>query len=80
MVSEFKVVSGDFAVENRHSGGGEKVVEDAELEAILSEDLCQIQEELSESLDINEQAISKRLKQLKMIQREGYWVPNKLKP
>nr|CDS33340.1 Mariner Mos1 transposase [Hymenolepis microstoma] len=24
---------GDFAVEDRHSGGGEKVVEDAELEA-----------------------------------------------
>nr|CDS25501.1 Mariner Mos1 transposase [Hymenolepis microstoma] len=28
--------SGDFAVEDRHSGGEEKVVEDAELEAILS--------------------------------------------
>nr|CDS26584.1 hypothetical protein HmN_000148000 [Hymenolepis microstoma] len=33
MVPMFKVVSGDFAVEDRHSGGGEKVVEDAELEA-----------------------------------------------
>lgn len=38
--------SGDFAVEDRHSGGGEKVVEDAELEAILSEDSCQTEEEL----------------------------------
>nr|CDS28290.1 Mariner Mos1 transposase [Hymenolepis microstoma] len=34
MVLTFKVVSGDFAIEDRHSGGlWEKVVEDAELEA-----------------------------------------------
>nr|CDS28902.1 Mariner Mos1 transposase [Hymenolepis microstoma] len=44
-----EVVSGDFAAEDRHSGGGEKVIEDAEWEAILSEDSCQTQE-LSESL------------------------------
>nr|CUU97482.1 Mariner Mos1 transposase [Hymenolepis microstoma] len=42
--------SGDFAVVDRHSGGREKVSENAELEAILSEDSCQTQEELSESL------------------------------
>nr|CDS27712.1 kaptin [Hymenolepis microstoma] len=50
MVPTFKVVSGDFADEDRHSGGGEKVVEDAELEAILNEDSCQTLEELSELL------------------------------
>nr|CDS33962.1 hypothetical protein HmN_000558200 [Hymenolepis microstoma] len=32
MVATFKVVSGDFTVEDRHSGGVEKVAEDAELE------------------------------------------------
>nr|CDS26548.1 Mariner Mos1 transposase [Hymenolepis microstoma] len=43
--------SGDFAVEDRHSGGGEEVVDDAELEAILSDNSCrQTQGELSESL------------------------------
>lgn len=72
--------SGDFAVEDRHSGGREKVVENAELEAILSENSCQTQEELSDLLIINQQAISKRLKQLGMIQKEGYWVPHELKP
>nr|CDS29587.1 Mariner Mos1 transposase [Hymenolepis microstoma] len=46
---------------------------------IPNEDSCQIQE-LSESLGISEQAISKRLKQLGMIQKEGYWVPHELKP
>nr|CDS30733.1 histone lysine N methyltransferase SETMAR [Hymenolepis microstoma] len=41
--------SGDFAVEDRHGGGGvEKVVEDAELEVIHSDESCQTQEELSE--------------------------------
>nr|CDS25313.1 Mariner Mos1 transposase [Hymenolepis microstoma] len=46
----YAVPSGDFAVEDRHGGGDEKGVEDAELEVILSEDSCQIKEELSESL------------------------------
>nr|CDS26206.1 transposase [Hymenolepis microstoma] len=32
MVPTFKVVSGEFVVEDGHSGGREKVVEDAELE------------------------------------------------
>nr|CDS32704.1 Mariner Mos1 transposase [Hymenolepis microstoma] len=50
----FKAVSGDFAVEDRHKGGGwEKVFEDAELETIfLWEDSCQTEEELSESSDV----------------------------
>nr|CDS27328.1 Mariner Mos1 transposase [Hymenolepis microstoma]CUU00256.1 Mariner Mos1 transposase [Hymenolepis microstoma] len=61
MIPTFKVVSADFAVEDRHSGGGGKVVEDAEL--------------------VSQQAISKRLKQLGMIEKEGYWVPHQeLKP
>nr|CDS33385.1 Mariner Mos1 transposase [Hymenolepis microstoma] len=58
--------SGDFAVEERHSGRVEKVVEDAGLKA-------------SDSL-VNGQAISKRLKQLGMIERERYWAPHELKP
>nr|CDS31836.1 histone lysine N methyltransferase SETMAR [Hymenolepis microstoma] len=67
-----------FAGPTRNEG---KVVEDAELEAILSEDSCrQTEEELSESLGISEQAISKRLKQLEMIDKEEYWVPHELKP
>jgi len=37
---------GDFDVEDRHSGGREKVSEDAELEALLEQDSCQNQEEL----------------------------------
>ena len=54
--------NGDFDVEDRHSGGREKVFEDAELEALLEQDSCQNQEELARSLGVTQQAISKRLK------------------
>jgi len=33
--------NGDFDVEDRHSGGREKVFEDSELEALLEQDSCQ---------------------------------------
>ena len=52
--------NGDFNVEDRHSGGREKVFEDAELEALLSEDSRQTQEELARSLGVTQQAISAR--------------------
>ena len=50
------------------------------MEALLSEDSCQGQEELAVSLGVTQQAISKRLKELGIIQKEGHWVPHKLKP
>ena len=62
--------NGDFDVEDRHSGGREKVFEDAELEA-LEQDSCQNQEELARSLGVTQQAISKRLKAMGMIQKQG---------
>ena len=47
----------DFDVEDRHSGGREKVFEDAELEALLEQDSCQNQEELARSLGMTQQAM-----------------------
>jgi len=70
----------DFDVEDRHSGGREKVLEDAELEAFLEQDSCQNQEELARSLGVTQQAISKRFKVMGMIQKQGNWVPYELKP
>ena len=40
----------------------------------------QTQEELAESLGVTQQAISKRLKAMEMIQKQGNWVPYELKP
>ena len=71
--------NGDFDVEDRHSDGREKVFEDAELEALLEQDSCQNQEELAR-LGMTQQAISKRLKAMRMIQKQGNWVPYELKP
>ena len=67
--------NGDFDVKGRHSGGREKVFEDAELEALLEQDSCRNQEELARSLGVTQQAISKRLKAKGMIQKQGNWVP-----
>lgn len=44
--------NGDFHVEDWHNGGRVKVFKDAELEALLNEDLCQSQEELAPSLGV----------------------------
>jgi len=65
----FQRFKNDFNVEDRHSGRREKVFEDAELEALLEQDSCQNQEELVRSLGVTQEAISKRLKAMGMIQK-----------
>ncbi|GFV54905.1 transposable element Tcb2 transposase [Trichonephila clavipes] len=47
----------DFEGEDQHGGGREKVFEDAELEALLDRDSCQMQQELSGSLGVTQQTI-----------------------
>ena len=71
--------NGGFDFEYRHGGGKDKIFEDSELEALLAEDSCQMQKELLESLEVTQQAISKRLKAMGMIQKQGNWVPYELK-
>ena len=73
-------MSGDFDVEDRHGGGKEKIFEDSALEALLTEDSCQTHEELEESLGEPQQAISKRLKVMGIIEKQGNSVPYELKP
>ena len=51
-----------------------------ELEALLDEYCCQTQEELAESLGVTQAAITKRLKAVGYIQKQGNWVPHELKP
>ena len=69
----------DFDVEDRRGGKREKVFKDAELEALLDQDSCQTQQELARSLGVMQQAISERLKDMGMIQKQGNWVPYELK-
>ena len=72
--------SGDFDVKDKDHPGQVKKFEDEELEALLDQDSCQTQEELAKSLGVTQQAISKRLKTLGYIQKQGHWVPYELKP
>ena len=57
-----------------------KKFEDKELEELFDEDPSQTQEELAESLEVTQQAVSVRLKSMGMIQKQGNWVPYELKP
>lgn len=72
--------SGDFDVEEKERTGRPKTFEDQELEGLLDEDPCQTQEELAKSLGVDQTTISRRLKALGMIQKQGNWVPHELKP
>nr|CDS28882.1 transposase [Hymenolepis microstoma] len=69
MVPTIKVVSCDFAVvEYRHSGGG-RIGGDR----FLMKTRVKLKNYQNYWVGISEQAISKRLKQLEMIEKEGYW-------
>ena len=73
--------NGDFDdVDDRPREGRPKTFEGAELEALLDMDSCQTEEELASALGVTRQAISKRLHALRMIQKQGTWVPYDLKP
>jgi len=72
--------SGNFDTEDKERPGQPKKFEDKDLEALLDEDPCQTQEELAESLNVDQATISRRLKALGMIQKQGNWVPYELKP
>ena len=53
---------GDFSLEDNERPRQPKKFEDEELEALLDEYCCQIQDEFAKSLGITQAAISKRLK------------------
>ena len=71
--------SGDFKLEDKERPGQPKKFEDEELESLLNVDQCQTLQELSESLGVDESTVSKRLKTMGLIQKQGNWVPYELK-
>jgi len=62
--------NGDFDVEDRHSGE-ERFSEMQNWRHYLSKTRVKIKEELVRSLGVTQQAISKRLKAMGMIQKQG---------
>ncbi|KAG5316943.1 MOS1T transposase, partial [Pseudoatta argentina] len=70
----------DFELEDKERSGAPKKFEDKELEQLLDEDPSRTLSELGKILQVDESTVSKRLKGLGMIQKQGHWVPYELKP
>ncbi|KAG5313046.1 MOS1T transposase, partial [Pseudoatta argentina] len=70
----------DFQLEDKERSGVPKKFQDKELEQLLDEDPSQTLSELGKILQVDESTVSKRLKGLGMIQKQGHWVPYELKP
>lgn len=70
----------DFNLGDKERSGAPKKFEDEELEELLNQDSCQTLAELAKSLRVDDTTVSKRLKALGMIQKQGHWVPYELKP
>lgn len=70
---------GEFDVEDKERSGRPKTFKDAELEALLDEDPCQTEKELSEQLNVTHQCVSQRLHALGLVQKLGNWLPHELK-
>ncbi|KAG5311344.1 MOS1T transposase, partial [Pseudoatta argentina] len=70
----------DFQLEDKERSGAPKKFQDEELEQLLDEDPSQTLPELGKILQVDESTVSKRLKGLGMIQKQGHRVPYELKP
>ncbi|KAG5318377.1 MOS1T transposase, partial [Pseudoatta argentina] len=70
----------DFELEDKKRSGAPKIFQDKKLEQLLDEDPFQTLSELGKILQVDESTVSKRLKGLGMIQKQGHWVPYELKP
>lgn len=65
---------GNFDLEDRDRTGQPKKFEDKDLAALLDENPCQTQGELAEALGVSQQTVSKRLKAMGMVQKQGKFV------
>ncbi|KAG5323180.1 MOS1T transposase, partial [Pseudoatta argentina] len=68
----------DFQLEDKERSGAPKKFQGKELEQLLDEDPSQTLSELGKILQVDESTVSKRLKGLGMIQKQGHWVPYEL--
>ena len=71
--------SGDFDLTNKDHVKPPKKFENAELQALLDEDLTQTLKQLAKALGVNQRTISRRLDAIGKIQKEVKWVPYELK-
>ncbi|GBP98280.1 Integrator complex subunit 2 [Eumeta japonica] len=70
----------DIEIEDKERSCTPKKFEDKKLEELLDQDRCQTLTELGKTLQVDESTVSKHLKVLGMIQKQGHWLPYELKP
>jgi len=70
--------NGDFDVNDKERSGQPKKFEDTDLQALLDENSTQTLQELSAALNVTSMAVSKRLRAMGKIQKEGKWLPHEL--
>lgn len=67
--------SGDFHLEDKERTGRPKAFEDKELQELLDADPYCSRGKLAEALNISKSSMSKRLKAIGVVYKEGKWVP-----
>lgn len=73
--------SGNFEIKDKERPGQPKKFEDEELKEVLDEDPCQTLKSIAETLNVDESTVSKRLKLMGIIQKQGrIWLPYELNP
>ena len=72
--------NGDFDLENKERLGQPKKFECTELEAFIDQGPCVMLEMMAGELNLDVSTVSKRLKAMGVIQRQGHRVPYQLKP
>ncbi|GFS60107.1 mariner Mos1 transposase [Trichonephila clavipes] len=73
-----KFQNGDFDVRNEERDSPAKKIEDAKLQVLFDEDDGQTQVHLAEQLNVDQSAVSRRLKSMGTIIKVGRWVPHEL--
>lgn len=66
--------NGDFNTEDRERSGQPKKFENEKLEALLNENPHQTLKELADALNVTQMAVSKRLKAMGLVQKQGNWM------
>lgn len=69
--------NGDFDISDKDSENRPKIFNDAELQALLDQDDTQTQKKLAEQLNVTEQTVSDRLREMGLIRRAGKWVQSR---
>lgn len=68
--------SGDINIRDKKRCGRVKKFDDSYLETLIEENPCQSQNQLAARINADQTTISRRLKKLNFIQKDGRWVRN----